>query len=230
MANVFTGIGGAFFLAAFVLQIIGLRKEIPLMQKITKPVPAAMIIMIFILTEKNYLPDARFLMINGTLSLFYAFAGTVLFIFRNKKPFRTAGKILFLAGIAQSISVTFPSFRLYSLPVPVSLTLAAVYAAALLAGFFIFIKDRKTVLSVFYFLSMATASFYSYSALLTFSGDTKIYSGMLFSGSLVLLARVFIQTKNESEGYPKRLSVASFALETAAALLFASGCVLMQAV
>lgn len=242
MSNIFIGIGGTFLVSAAVLQIIAIVKNISLMEKITKPVPAAMILLVFILLEKNYLPDSKFLILHGTISLFLSLAGSVLNIFKEKKRLRAPGNILFTLAVLESVLITSPSFRLYSFNAVIAVIVTALYAALIILGFFIFVRNRKRSFIFFYFLSMAAAAFFSYSALLTLAGDTKLYSAMLFLCSLSIFAAILVRTKQESNEEnaeeideasgigSKKLSIVYFALKTSAELLFAAGCVLMQAV
>lgn len=242
MSNIFIGIGGTFLVSAAVLQITAIVKNIPLMEKITKPVPDAMILLVFILLEKNYLPDSKFLILHGTISLFLALAGSVLNIFKEKKRLCALGNILFTLAVLESVLITSPSFRLYSFNAVIAVIITALYAALIILGFFIFIRNRKRSSIGFYFLSMSAAAFFSYSALLTLAGDTKLYSAMIFLCSLSIFAAILVQARqegdkenNEESGEAsgigsKKLSIVHFALKTSAELLFAAGCVLMQAV
>lgn len=234
MSNIFIGIGGTFLVSAAVLQIIAIVKNITLMEKITKPFPAAMILLVFILLEKNYLPDSKFLILHGTISLFLSLAGSVLSIFKGKKTLCALGNILLTLAVLESVLITSPSFRLYSFNAVIAVIINMLYAALIILGFFIFIRNRKRSSAVFYFLSMAAAAFFSYSALLTLAGDTKLYSAMLFLCSISIFAAILVQTRKESDGEnetgSKKFSIVYFALKTSAELLFAAGCVLMQAV
>ena len=228
MINIFLGICATLFTASLVLQIIGIWKKIPLMVLITKPFLISMILISYILIIKNYLPDSRLLLIHGTISLSFAFIGTVLFMIEENKIFLLAGSFCFLISTLENLAVTFPSFKLYPQPIWLIILLTALFIGLILTAFLIFIRTKKLSNLLIYFFSMLISGLYMYSAFITFSGDTKLYSALLFAGSILLSFTIFTKIKREADNKSPLLTFLSIISCTISQLLFASGCLLMQ--
>lgn len=229
MTYIFLGIAAFFFVSSVVAKIIGIVKKIPSIEKIASPFIPSSIILAFVFLIKNFLPDSRFLLINGTLSISLVLISEIMFIFKRKRIFYIAGNVSFILGILSALFITNPSFKLYDFPPFFAFFTYSVYIALILVLFFTFIKTKTPLVSTFYFAKMISSAIYSYSTLITLFGDARLYSTILFSGSIFLMAEVFFNSKNESKITSSTQELFPFIFLTIFLVSFASGIVLMQA-
>ena len=227
MINIFLGIIITFFTAALVLQIIGTLKNIRLMTLITKPFLLTMTTAFFILIIKDYLPDSRFLLIYGTVALALAFSGNILFIF-NRTGTKIAGAATFLLSTISALFVTFPSFKLFTPPLPVSVIYFIIYGSIITVLYIFLIKEKSVLPSILYFVFFAIKSVYLYSVLITCQGERKVYSFIMLLSACLLLSSGFFMTKKEADNKPL-FAFLSITLCTLSYASLSASLILMQA-
>ncbi|MCR5400138.1 MAG: hypothetical protein K6E78_00925 [Treponema sp.] len=227
MTNIFLGIIIAFFTAALVLQIIGNLKEIRLMTLITKPFLLPLISAFYILIIKNYLPDSRFLLIYGQLSLTLAFAGNIFFIF-SKNWTKIAGSLSYMLSLVSALFITFPSFKLFTPPIFLSILFFLVFFSGLTLVYIFVIKEKSLLLTILYFAFFSIDSVYLYSTLITCAGEKKLYSVILLISAILISGAGYFMTKKEAQ----KKSLYNFLSITIASVSYAllqGACILMQA-
>ncbi len=230
MLNILLGVSLSLFAAAAALYTVGAFKGMKLLENISKPFLTAAVILAHALLTAAYLPDSMLLLVYGSIALIFALAGSILFIFKENRTLKIIASSFFIMSILSKLLVTFPSFRLYRFPVFISILFAVLYSAAALLLFMFFIKKKNPLISVIYAAIFTAIGIYAYSAILTFSGELRIYSVFLFMDSVSIAFSAFVKTKKEAEKLssplPDFFSVISCA---ASQVFFAAGPVMMQA-
>lgn len=229
MLNIFFGIAVSVFIAAVSLHTVGTFKDIRILKNISKPFLIFSILISHALIIVSYLPDSSLLLIYGSLALLFALAGSTLFMLKDK-TFKIVAVSFFILSIISKLLVTFPSFRLYRFPILVSILFAVMYATGAAVPFLVFIKKKSAIISAAYAVMILSIGTYTYSAVLSFFGELRIYTIFLFLDSLSMVFAAFVKTKKEAEELSSPLlDFISIMACTASQIFFAAGSVMMQA-
>ena len=197
------------------------------MTLITKPFLLPLISAFYILIIKNYLPDSRFLLIYGQLSLVLAFAGNIFFIF-SKNWTKIAGTLSFILSLFSALFITFPSFKLFTPPVFLTILFFLVFLSGITLIYIFMIKEKSLLLTLLYFSFFAMASIYLYSTLITCAGEKKLYSVILLISAILICCAGYFMTKKEAQ----KKSLYNFLSITISSISYAllqGACILMQA-
>ena len=183
--NVYTWIFTGLLVADIVIFIVGIIKNIALMEKIAGCflIPFAAGIIISILTE--FLPDSHHIIFISSFAFLFA-SLCVASVFGKKNVFKYLCKLFFVLAVCIWTMLIVSVYRIYRIPDFVFIISGAVYLAGLIVICF-FIKKQRLYKYASALVKYAAASFLSFTSFISLVYEKRLYAGLMFTGSLATL-------------------------------------------
>lgn len=133
-----------------------------------------------------FLPDARHIFFTTIISYIIATAGYIFSLFSDKKVFRYLGRLLFLIVAAVWTSLYYTTFYLFHIPLWVNIV-SIIFYVAVLTTVLIILKSKSIAVNFWVIISLTLVSIFNYCGFITMCFSPKVYSIILYTGSLLFL-------------------------------------------
>lgn len=177
-----------FFLASATLEIFYYIKKTTSKEHVFNPCMHAFLLISSLMILIPNIPDSINIVLFLSVALLTALAGSCIQFFPKNRKNTLFSCLLFFTGFLCYAKLIAPSFRLFSLPVWLTLLIWLVYGGLIaLYHFFVIGKrsSKKTVVSCVFFIPLII---FHYGTILTVIGQPKLYSIILFIGCNILTA------------------------------------------
>ncbi len=176
------------FIVSAVLEIIAYHKKISLMEYIAKPCMYVFLISGFVMLLIPFVPDSLNIIVWNSTALVFALIGSCLQFFPKKRKIIIISSLLFVASFLCYTALIFPSFRLFSIPLFISILIFVLYLTLFVLYYLFIIGKRNIIKTVSIAIFMIPLMILHYGSILTLCGQPKIYSLLLFIGCTIFIA------------------------------------------
>lgn len=176
------------FIASAACEIAGYHKKNIRMEHIAKPCMYVFLLAASLMILIPLIPDSISVIIYGSLALLFALAGALLQFFPKKHKTVILSSACFILNFLCYIKLLSPSFKLFSLPFPVTVIISLIYLSALVFFYFYVIGKRNKTKTAGIIIFMLPLMILHYGSIITLTGQPKLYSALLFTGTTVFIA------------------------------------------
>lgn len=176
------------FVASAVLEIIGYHKKINLMEYIANPCLYVLLLAAWLMILVPLIPDSLNIIIFVSAAVLFGLTGACLQFLPKKKRIVVTSAIFFIASFLCYIMLIRPSFRLFSLPVWISVIIFLAYVAMFVLYYIFVTGKRSPVKTAGIAIFMIPLMILHYGSIITLFGQPRLYSALLFAGCSIFIA------------------------------------------
>lgn len=176
------------FITSAIVEIIGYHKKISLMEYIANPCLYVFLLAAWLMILVPLIPDSLNIIVFVSAAVIFGLTGACLQFLPKKRKNVITSAVFFVASFLCYIMLIRPSFRLFSLPLWISAIIFLVYVAMFVLYYIFVTGKRSPAKTAGIAIFMIPLMILHYGSIITFFGQPRLCSALLFAGCSIFIA------------------------------------------